>query len=190
MRWLLFCVVVFAGCVPSPENTAQNTTDSISALATPEMLTQLGVVESYSDFGLINTPLLNELDTITLTFKHFACDCPSWDDTLHRFNYEISDTVSHINRYYYIEPATPNLEIPQPMIVNGNTFTFIGSVYKDLRYPENPKFMDPDPPKGKVFRYYSYRVIKPYTIWGPETFREIGEESGDSMFYSPTLRVE
>jgi hypothetical protein len=91
---------------------------------------------------------------------------------------------------YYIEPASPELEVPWRVCVTGTKIKFIGRAYTDMRYPANAKFIDPNPPKGKVFRYYGYEIIKPYKIWGPEVFYEIGELNGDSLFRSPILRVE
>jgi hypothetical protein len=182
---VIVCVVVFTSCFSSPENTAQNITDSIPAIATPELLAQLGIIEAKENFDLVIGNESNPLDTMVLSFLNFACDCPDWNDTMHPYRYEESMTAADTN-CYYIEPAANELELPWRICVAGTKIKFIGRVYTDLGYPANAKFIDPNPPKGRVFRYYSYEVVKPYTIWGSSTFLEISEESGDSMFYSPT----
>ncbi|MCA6361691.1 MAG: hypothetical protein IM638_01520 [Bacteroidetes bacterium] len=60
----------------------------------------------------------------------------------------------------------------------------------DKRLPKNGDFTVPNPPKGKVFRYYSYEIIRPYSVWGPEVFSEVDPETGDSLSATTILTVK
>ena len=87
---------------------------------------------------------------------------------------EFSDTHS-----YYIEAAKGAIRIPNDIEVNGNTVRFVGRLYSYNCLPNDGEFTDPFPPRGKVFRYYEYEVIRPFkirAIYNPPT-------KNDSVIY-------
>lgn len=123
-----------------------------------------------------------EVDTIILEYKAYACDCPDW-------NTNLEDTGTFLENHYYIDAATSNIELPWQVGVAGNKVKFIGKENEELGYPTNKKFQDPSPPKGKVFKYFSYELIKPYKVWAARKFDQIDPISGDSNFAPIKLEV-
>jgi len=103
--------------------------------------------------------LKNKIDTLELIYMQYACDCPQWvilqehDKITKSYPYDQRE----LDKFsFYIEPATQSLELPEELYESGKIIKLIGKEYIGTGYPQNPKFMDPNPPKGRVFRYYSY----------------------------------
>lgn len=107
--------------------------------------------------------LESNLDTLELTYQHFACDCPNWCD-VSQAPTDPGTSMSAPYRYY-IEPASLNLNLT-PRIRNCR-IRLIGRHYAENGLPKHVQFTDPNPTKGNVFRYYAYEIISPLVIWGP-----------------------
>ena len=110
-----------------------------------------------------DSELNSELDTIELSYHNFACDCPRWYDEVLAPKEPTSEMSP--SYAYYLEPASGELELTD--LIRQCTVRLIGRHYKAKGFPKNVEFMDPNPPAGNVFRYYSYEMLSPTIIWGP-----------------------
>ncbi|MEO5643491.1 MAG: hypothetical protein ABIQ40_03505 [Bacteroidia bacterium] len=117
--------------------------------------------EPYAHFSAL------KIDTIDMRDLRWACDCPNW-----RYADSTRQDFSGGNDFY-IEPADETLRLPEHLM--NPRVQFIGREYPGPGYPKNPEFMDPNPPKGRVFRYYAYKIYKPFTVYGPEENTEVDE---------------
>jgi hypothetical protein len=108
------------------------------------------------------------LDTLTLLDLRWACDCPNW-----RYADSIRQDYPQ-NKDFYIEPAADKLKLPEHLLP-GQRIQFIGREIPGMGYPKNPGFMDPNPPKGRVFRYYAYKIYKPFKVYGPDLNLQIDD---------------
>jgi hypothetical protein len=177
----------------------------VGDIDTAKIISQLAIKESASRLDLSNEKIDNlsdRIDTLELTYYFGFCDCQRWIvSKIHNralgehTNLDKLDprgqTEFNLNQHgYYIESANKELEIDWRTEVNGTTIRFIGREYKDKRLPDDGAFTVPDPPKGKVFRYYSYQILRPYQIWGPRKLTEIEKETGDSIKESTILTVQ
>lgn len=111
------------------------------------------------------TGLKNELDTLELIYIQYACDCPQWVilKEYERITASYPYDQIELNKYsFYIEPAVSEIKIPDDVFLAKNKIRLIGKEYVSNGYPKDPDFMDPNPPKGRVFRYYSYEILKPF----------------------------
>lgn len=179
--------------------------NSIPPIDTAKILLELNIVEKQNNQALIYQQikgLNNKIDTLELMYVSYACDCPNWVDPVEYEKAEAlrgrskiesdSDMLMFIqkNYAYYIEPADEDLKINWKATYNRNMVRFIGRSYNESGYPDKAEFIDPNPPKGKVFRYYSFEILKPYKVWGPRIFKGKDEISGDSLFHLSVLTVK
>jgi hypothetical protein len=172
---------------------------------TAKIISQLAIKESNSRIDLSNEKLENlsdRLDTLELTYYFGFCDCQRW--IISKIHNKILDEHADLDKQdargqiefdldkhgYYIEAANKELAINWRTEVNGTTIRFIGREYNDKRLPKDGEFTVPDPPKGNVFRYYSYQIIRPYQLWGPFKFIEVDKETGDSINELTKLTVK
>ncbi len=97
-----------------------------------------------------------EEDTIIVRYIAYACTCPDHD---------LVDTTRFPGiKGFYVEPASASIDIPWRMGVSGNTFELIGRRSRHL-YPASESMGPPMP--GYGFLYRSYRILRPYQVWGP-----------------------
>lgn len=210
----LFTITAFTilmSCQPAVDktheeaSTPQNSTWLIIGdIDTIKVIAQLNIKESVSRLNLVEETikhLSDKVDTLELTYYFGFCDCQRWIDyethekaLKEHPNLDEPDPRGQIqfnlDKYgFYVEPATDELEVDWRTEVNGTTVRFIGREYDEKRLPEGNPFTVPDPPKGRVFRYYSYQVLKPYHVWGPNKFIEVDEETGDTIMEPTILRV-
>ncbi|MDY3318268.1 hypothetical protein PG661_04795 [Riemerella anatipestifer] len=177
----------------------------IGDIDTAKVISQLAIKESGSRLDLSNEKigsLADNLDTLELTYYFGFCDCQRWIiSEIHNraltenANLDKLDPRGQIEfnldkHGYYIEAANKELEINWRTAVNGTTIRFIGREYIDKRLPKDGEFTVRNPPKGKVFRYYSYQILRPYQIWGPHKLTEIDKETGDSIKKPTILTVK
>ncbi len=177
----------------------------VEEIDTALVISQLNIKEHASLLNLANEEndqLYEQLDTLELTYYFGFCDCQRWiiSDIHNKALSEHEDLDDmdprgqvqfNLDEHgYYIEAAHEDLELNWRTGVNGTTIRFIGREYKDKRLPEGEEFTVPDPPEGKVFRYYSYEILRPYSIWGPDRLMEIDEETGDSIVNPTILTVK
>lgn len=171
---------------------------------TVKVISQLAIKESASQVDLANENIDNlseDLDTLELTYYFSFCDCQRWivskihKDALGKHpNLDKLDPRGQIEfnldkHGYYVEAPNKELEIDWRTEVNGTTIRFIGREYKDKRLPKNGEFTVRNPPNGKVFRYYSYQILKPYQIWHRK-FIKIDKETGDTISEPIILTVK
>ena len=134
------------------------------------ILDSMNITEVQCDSELmLHDPLLNSLNekliTADLTNMYWACTCPNWCYWEHR-----NDVVPAIDSFcVYLEPAAKQLEL-NPHFFNGRV-SFTGRFYKKKSLPPGQYYMEePNIPEWYVFRYYSYKINMPYTLWGPEEY--------------------
>lgn len=133
--------------------------DTVKVLAMMKIIPEVNEVLKY-----LNDPdksAYPKIDTIDLRDMRWACDCPNWryaDSTNEKFP---------TNKDFYIEQADEKLTLPD-YLLPGQRIQFIGREYGGIGYPKNPEFEDPNPPRGRVFKYYAYKIYKPFKVYGPE----------------------
>ncbi|MCU0449711.1 MAG: hypothetical protein MUC97_07665 [Bernardetiaceae bacterium] len=175
----------------------------IGDIDTTKVISQLAIKESGSDLSNEKIDnLADNLDTLELTCYFGFCDCQRWliseihnralteNADLDELDLRGQTEFNLVKHGYYIEAANKELEIDWRSEVNWTTICFIGREYIDKRLPKDGEFTVPDPPKGKVFRYYSYQILRPYQIWGPHKLTEIDKETGDSIKEPTILTVK
>lgn len=146
-----------------------------------EVISKMNITEQFSQMESVHEEIegLNEnLDTLELTYYFGFCDCQNWvlSEVHDRAKNEYSDLDEldprgqiqfNLDEHgFYLEPATKELEIDWRTQVNGTHIRVIGREYQEKGL--TGRFTVPDPPKGRVFRYYSYEIIRPYYVWGPD----------------------
>jgi hypothetical protein len=159
---------------------------------TLEVISNMEIVESFSQIASKNETiegLKTEIDTLELTYYFGFCDCQSWviSEIHDRANNEHSNLDDldprgqvqfNLDQHgFYLEPASNELEMDWRTQVNGTHIRVIGREYEEKGLAG--AFTVPDPPKGRVFRYYSYEIIRPYYVWGPECVYETTPEGED-----------
>ena len=103
--------------------------------------------------------LSDKIETIEVSYIAWACDCANWLP-IPRENpdAEIKDTDC-----IFIEPATPDLEVPDSYW-QGETsekkVRLTGSYYNTKGIPKEYSFMGMKPDKAKVFRYTKMEVLE------------------------------
>lgn len=207
----LVILFTLTSCQTFQMKSEQNLTEQnedlliVGDIDTLKVIAKLAIRESASRLDLSSEKLNNlsdHLDTLELTYYFGFCDCQRWivssiyslakDDHPH---VNESDPRGQIqfNLYehgYYIEAASKELKINWRTQINGTKIKLIGREYKNIGLPKDGEFTVPDPPKGKVFRYYSYQFLRPYQIWGPHKFMEVDKETGDSISEQTILEVK
>ena len=137
-----------------------------------------------------DTNLFPELDTLILSDLRMACDCPDWfDETRYILKYPHQtciynemDNNGKLDFRYYVQPACKELSMDKLSFVPGTKVKFIGRHYKKHGLPGDTQ--DPNPPKWKVFRYYSFEVVRPYKVYFTiPSFESTSEDIKDSMTY-------
>ena len=141
--------------------------DTMKVLAMMNIADSVNEVEKYlnekpfSEYAKDVEALYPEIDTIDLIDMRFACDCPNW-----RYADSLKENYSG-SKDFYLEPADEKLKL-NDYLYPGQRIQFIGREYHGNGYPQNPQFEDPHPPMGRVFRYYAYKIYKPFKVYGPE----------------------
>jgi hypothetical protein len=204
------CIILIVVLAAFSCQTAENKTPATSRMLvgdfdTAKVISQLAIKERVSRLDLVDKDIMPPqmpIDTLELTYYFAFCDCQQWIlADIHNKAKTQNDNVDELDARgqlqfnldehgYYIEAADSSLELDWRVGVNGTTVRFIGKEYMDKRLPQNGGFTVPDPPKGKVFRYYSYEIIRPYNVWGPEVFSEVDPETGDSLTERSVLIVK
>jgi hypothetical protein len=98
------------------------------------------------------------IDVITVRNMMPACACP---------DFAVEDSARFGVKDVYLIPANESVRMPERMNVAHNRLLLIGQRSMDTLRP--PQTMGPPSP-GYFFRYLSYRVIRPYRVWGPRIF--------------------
>jgi hypothetical protein len=103
--------------------------------------------------------LEDTMRTVWLKYMDPACNCMDW--CFYDSDKGRTDSVM------YIEPANIEISIPSYFYVVENVIQFSGKLYKEKGYPQGLVMEGTMTPKGRVFRYYSYKILKPFRVWGP-----------------------
>lgn len=119
----------------------------------------------------------DDLDTLTLRYKHYACDCPHWIRS-DQYDQELP-SAELSNHSYYVEAKDSNIEIDERVASFTNEVVFIGELRTNNGLPQNLSFTDPEPIKGNIFVYYSYKIVPPITVYGPKYHTGSSEIPGD-----------
>jgi hypothetical protein len=96
--------------------------------------------------------------TLKLQFVEWACACANWA-TIDDINK--AKSTGRLPEYcLFIEPADKKLTLPDTIGYNGDIVEFTGQFYTDKGFPNN--FIKTEEPvdKARVFRYFSFKVIK------------------------------
>jgi len=199
---LLIVSIVVSCRMQGPKN--QQATTYINKLDTNKAIAELHIRESFFQLDSIHEKigiLSERIDTLELTYYFGFCDCQRWIvSNIHdRVLTEHKDLDKldprgqiefNLDKHgYYIESATKELELDWRIHVNGTKVKFIGREYMGKGLPKDGGFTVPNPPHGKVFRYYSYEIIKPYKAWGPPIFT-IDKKTGDTLDEPTILTVK
>lgn len=116
-------------------------------------LLDLTLKDEISDFDLF----ADTLDTLILRSGNFACDCQDWVTDEY-------DETRDLGKYgYFIEPFNSEIELYEGFGIFGNRIELIGTSYFDNDRHMNTKLSD----TIRVFKYLSYKVLTPATVYGP-----------------------
>lgn len=115
------------------------------------------------------------LDAITVKNMMPACTCP---------DFAVEDSARFGVEEVYLMPADETVRIPKHMNVAHNRFLLIGQRSMDTLRP--PQTMGPPWP-GYFFRYLSYKVIRPYRVWGPRVFDPSADTIAGEEPWVPSL---
>jgi len=101
-------------------------------------------------------------------YMAWACDCAEWarPEDVGRYRDNPNDTLAKLS--IFIEAAELSLKIPAEYKLGccGNRIRFKGRFYKDKGIARDYEQKTPEKPElARVFRYSSYQIVKPYTIW-------------------------
>jgi hypothetical protein len=175
---LLFSLLLLISCQSYKLQSQEKLVNPIDTL---QIIKALNITEHQIAKELMSEmldSLSTKLDTMELVYHFAFCDCQRW---IERNIYEkVNEKEKNVDKLdargqiefnlerhgYYIEPAQESLELPDCIHVNGTKIRLIGRLYKNLRLPESGQFTVPNPPLGKVFRYYGYEILRPYKVWG------------------------
>jgi len=182
---LIFTAYIYGGCAVEERSNYSKQNLLIPPLDTVAIIEEMSLKYSDTDLDLLSSDRLTALDTTVVNFElvytSFACDCPRWSRTKIAYSENHTRIENASISYYYLEPAHPDLEFPDELVVGGNKFRITAREYVHPRHPNNAAFTDPDPPVGRVLRYYSWQVEKPFKIWGPRVFLGVDDETRDSL---------
>ena len=152
--FLLFLLSVLFFCCGQ-----ENKNRIVEALDTAGIISDAHIKEFVSEIPDSLEPVLQ---TKTLAYAAFACDCPDY------VNLSSKDSSGYYKEAYYVDPASEKLIIPDFLRVPYNEFEFKGIISQKNGLPKHYGFMDPNPPSGPVFTYWSYKIKRPYKFWGPK----------------------
>lgn len=197
-------LLALIACGPLTESRSPETPYLTIPFDTASVIASMNIVESLNRLDLIDkewkhkSSKLGKLDTLDLMYISYACDCPNW---VIPSEYEYAESLNKGTLYslyegFYLEPAhqsvayCDNSKIIGNLHLTGNIIRFIGKKYLEDGYPQNAHFIDPDPPKGKVFRYYAFEIQRPFVVWGPPVLIEDGLEAGETYASKLTVKEE
>ncbi|MEM6723197.1 MAG: hypothetical protein AAF598_04110 [Bacteroidota bacterium] len=175
-----------------------------SELDTAKAISDMQLVEQLDKTQLIakdtRKGLSDKIDTLDLTYHFGFCDCQRWikSDIYQRVKQDYPDLGNFDPRGriefnltehgFYIEPAHRDLTIDFAQF-NGNQIRLIGREYEAMGLPRPGRFTVPNPPEGRVFRYYAYEVIRPFTVWGPKVIDTIYEDPPDTLIRAAQITI-
>ncbi len=131
---------------------------------TARVLGMMKIVDSVNEVAVYyNEPdksLYPKIDTLDLIWTGPGTDCPEW-----RYADSTDENFS-ILKDFYIEPANEKLNLPDHIM--RTRIQFIGREYGGISFPKDFAPYTSSPHAGRVFKYYAYKIYKPFTVYGPE----------------------
>lgn len=118
----------------------------------------------------------NNLDTLTLKYTNYACECPKW---IIKDKFYLETSKEKYNASFYLEPIADNIKIDSRICTFENEIQVIGKLKTTKGIPSNSDSTIFSLP-GNVFTYYSYKVLFPVTVYGPLYRSEKNEIPNDS----------
>lgn len=135
---------------------------AVPPLDTAALLGILGIADSASVIWTADSnsaiEWVERVDAIQVRNMMPACTCP---------DYAVVDSLHFGVAAVYIRPVSEYSKIPDRMDVAHNQFWLVGQRSEGMFIPAETMGMSL---MGYLFRYGSYRVIRPYRIWGPRVF--------------------
>ncbi|MFM2385471.1 MAG: hypothetical protein RL660_228 [Bacteroidota bacterium] len=128
-----------------------------------------------------NSDLSIDIDTLELIDLRFACDCASWfDSASYAKETHSSSRLTHLDyntkvfrkHVYYLEAASKELDLSSLLLKAHTKVVFYGRKYNKETLPNDNQLQDPNPPAGKVFRYYGYEIIRPFRVYAKQSFSD------------------
>jgi len=107
--------------------------------------------------GSLTNKLEDKKQTLTMHYIAWACDCANWvsneDIAKHR-------NADDFDKYcVYIEPASPELALPDTIGCSNDVVRFTGQFYRNIGFPHGYKSGEM-PEKARVFRYTKFKIIE------------------------------
>ena len=138
---------------------------------TAKVLTMMNIVDSVNEFekyrGEKNGALFPKVGTLDLIWRGPITDCPEW-------RYADSTGENYpIGKDFYIEPANEKLNLPDHVM--RTRIQFIGREYGGISFPKDFAPYTSSPHAGRVFKYYAYKIYKPFKVYGPNLNTEIDD---------------
>jgi hypothetical protein len=107
--------------------------------------------------GSLTNKLEDKKQIITMRYIAWACDCANWVSQKDIAKYGNTD---YLDKYcVYVEPATPELALPDSIGCSNDVVVFTGSFYKNKGFPKGYK-SDEMPEKARVFRYTRFKIVQ------------------------------
>lgn len=209
---LVFIMFAFVAC---NWQQRQNTIHSLpQPFDTLEVLSKLHLTDSLSLFNQlvpVETKAMYAPDTFVMRYSFCACGTyPMWLN--HLYSTDSSYKFAFIKRYYdllepmglvapedsnraefsaryYLEPASKELSLPWRQVKDGNRVKVIGQLYKTPQMPDPTEGYMGNPPVAIKLVYYSYEMLRPYEVWGPDRYVEFDSLEMDSIFSSTHLII-
>jgi hypothetical protein len=100
-----------------------------------------------------------KVETLELHYITWGCECANWatPEDIDRFENSADDSLALYS--IFLEPASPELELPDTIGWNNDVIRVTGTFYKRRGFPRDyVSFMPVD--KARVFRYTSYAIIR------------------------------
>lgn len=133
---------------------------------TARVLEMMHIVDSVNEVskygGEINGALYPEMDTIDLIWRGPITDSPEW---VYADSVNADFETQHKNDFY-LEPAAEELKITH-LPANHTRIQFIGREYGGKSFPKDFEPYGHYAVPGRVFKYYAYKIYKPFSVYGP-----------------------
>jgi hypothetical protein len=165
-----------------PNEYASVTALLILPFDTAKILEMMDITDSMNEvatyYNELDKSLYPRIDTLDLIWGGPITDCPDW-----RYADSTSENYS-ITKYFYIEPANDHVKLPD--YVMRTRIQFIGREYGGISFPKGFKGYTSSPHAGRVFKYYAYKIYKPFSVYGPQ----VGPRDDDGYFATTQLIVK
>ena len=165
-----------------PNKYASITALLIFPFDTAKVLEMMHIVDSVNEvaayYNELDKSLYPKIDTLDLIWAGPMTDCADWQHA------DSTEENYSITNYFYIEPA--NDQVKLPYYVMRTRIQFIGREYGGISFPKDFSPYTSSPHAGRVFKYYAYKIYKPFSIYGPQ----VTPKDEDGYFATSQLIVK